>query len=231
MLDEPAPVARSLVPHRATTVMTAAVAVLMLLLTGCAPATWDDPRPATTAMGAPLPGFAPSSSPSPEATVNPAPGSWRDLAPSPGYRVVLLSGASDASTTALSAAVTQWATRYAVDLRVVVSDGDAVSAIVHAMDLKPELIVTIGDGLIDALAMVTPNHLGMSFLVLGAELAEPTANVTAVDWTGAGFRGEGLGSATHFDETSFTPERCADAIQAGTAAVLTGMTGVVLWIG
>jgi hypothetical protein len=47
---------------------------------------------------------------------------------------------------------------------------------------------------------------------------------------GAGFRGEGLGSATHFDEASFTPERCDDAIRAGVAAVLTGMTGVVLWI-
>lgn len=70
----------------------------------------------------------------------------------------------------------------------------------------------------------------MRFLVLGAELAEPTYNVTAVEWSGAGFRGEGLGSATLFDESSFSPERCADAIRAGTAAVLSGTTGIVLWI-
>ncbi|WP_229384603.1 hypothetical protein [Microbacterium allomyrinae] len=217
-------------PHRAAYAMTSLAAVLLLALSGCASADWSAPRAAPTAVGTPAPGFVPATAPSPEATVMPASGSWDDVRPSPGYRVVLLTSGDDDATTALTTAVEQWASETDVDLRTVSADDDAITGIVHAMDMKPELIVSVGEGLIDALAMVTPNHLDIPFLILGAELAEPTYNVTSVDWTGAGFRGEGLGTATHFDETSFTPERCADAIRAGTTAVLTGMTGVVLWI-
>jgi hypothetical protein len=144
--------------------------------------------------------------------------------------VVLLTSGDDATTEALSTAVEQWAEETDADLRHVEAGSDPIPGIVEAMDMNPELTVTAGEDLVDALAMVTPNHLDMPFLVLGAELAEPTYNVTAVEWDGAGFRGEGLGSATHFDALSFSPERCADAIRAGAAAVLTGMTGVVLWI-
>ena len=52
----------------------------------------------------------------------------------------------------------------------------------------------------------------------------------AVDWAGAGFRGEDLGQATHHDPASFTPERCRDAVAAGVAALLSGQNGVVVWI-
>lgn len=214
--------------HRAALATTLTAAVL--LLSGCGAADWTTPRPDTTAVGMPATGFAPSASPSPEATVTPASGSWEGVSPSPGYRVVLLTRGADETTATLAAAVTAWAAAESVDLRGVDADGDAIRGIVQAMELNPELIVTVGEDLIDPLATVTPNHLEVPFLVLGAELAEPTANVTAVEWTGAGFRGSGLGSATQFDPESFTPERGADAIRAGVAAVLTGMTGVVLWI-
>ena len=53
--------------------------------------------------------------------------------------------------------------------------------------------------------MVTPNHLDQQFLVVGAELAEPTANVTAADWTGASFRGEGLGMSSAYDPATVHP--------------------------
>lgn len=211
---------------------TTAAAVLLLALTGCATDDWSTPRAAPTVIGTPAAGFMPESAPSPEATVAPADGSWHGVSPSPGYRVVLLTSGTDATTDVLNAAVERWAADEQVSLRTVAAqDADPIPAIVDAMEMKPDLIVSTGEALIDALAMVTPNHLDVSFLVLGAELAEPTDNVTAVDWTGAGFRGEGLGSATHFDESSFTPERSDAAIRAGSAAVLTGMTGVVLWIG
>lgn len=210
---------------------TTAAAVLLLWLTGCASDDWNTPRAAPTVVGTPAAGFHPETTPSPEATVVPADGSWQGVSPSPGYRVVLLTSGSDATTKVLNAAVEEWASDAQVSLRTVVAeDSGAIPAIVDAMDMKPDLIVSTGEALVDALAMVTPNHLDRSFLVLGAELAEPTDNVTAVDWTGAGFRGEGLGSATHFDESSFTPERGDAAIRAGATAVLTGMTGVVLWI-
>ncbi|MCS5718453.1 hypothetical protein N1027_09915 [Herbiconiux sp. CPCC 205763] len=208
----------------------AVVAPLVLGLAGCAGADWNTPQPSTTPLGTPAAGFVPDVEPSPEATVNPAAGSWTDVRPAPGYRVVLLTSGDDVTTEALSTAVEQWAEETDADLRHVEAGSDPIPGIVEAMDMNPELIVTAGEDLVDSLAMVTPNHLDVPFLVLGAELAEPTYNVTAVDWAGAGFRGEGLGSATHFDELSFSPERCADAIRAGAAAVLTGMTGVVLWI-
>lgn len=219
------------VPHRpASLIQGAGVLALALTLSGCASADWSVPRDTIGVLGSPAPGFVPAVEPTPEATVDPRSGSWDDVHPAPGYRVVLLTSGEDPTTLALRASVTAWAADEDVDLRTVDADGDAITGIVHAMDLNPELVVAAGEDLIDAMAMVTPNHLDVSFLVLGAELAEPTENVTAVDWTGAGFRGEGLGSATHFDEASFTPERCDDAIRAGVAAVLNGMTGVVLWI-
>jgi hypothetical protein len=199
-------------------------------LAGCASADWKSPLPATTPIGTPGAGFMPDITPSPEATVNPEVGSWADVRPSPGYRVVLLTSGDDLTTQRLSTAVTEWAQASDVDLRRVEAGSDPIDGIVEAMEMNPELIVTAGEDLIDPLSTVTPNHLDVPFLVLGAELAEPTYNVTAVEWSGAGFRGEGLGSATVFDESSFSPERCADAIRAGTAAVLSGTTGIVLWI-
>jgi hypothetical protein len=205
-------------------------AVLLLALTGCAGSDWSTPRAPAIAVGTPAAGFAPTTEPSPEATVSPISDSWEGVSPPHGYRVVLLTRGSDRPTATLTTAVEEWAAAESVDLRTVEASEDPISGIVDAMDMKPELIISVGEGLIDALATVTPNHLDVPFLILGAELAEPTYNVTSVEWTGAGFRGEGLGSATEFDGASFTPERCADAVRAGSAAVLTGMTGVVLWI-
>ena len=65
---------------------------------------------------------------------------------------------------------------------------------------------------------------------MGAELAEPTRNVTAVAWSGASFRGEGLGTSSTYDAASFTAERCSASVRAGVAAVLNDVTGVVIWL-
>ena len=85
-----------------------------------------------------------------------------------------------------------------------------------------------GNELVDPLALVTANHLERQFLVVGAELAEPTVNVTAADWTGASFRGEGLGMPDAYNPASFTRERTGRAVRAGVAAVLNGITGIVI---
>lgn len=216
-------------PYRAA-FATLLTLTILLTATACASADWSTPRTEVGVVGAPEPGFIPTPTPTPEATVSPADGSWEGVHPAPGYRVVLLTSDDTAPTKALTDAVEEWAAAEHVDLRRVRADDDAMAGIIAAMGEKPELIVSVGDDLVDPLATVSPNHLDMPFLVLGAELAEPTYNVTAVDWNGAGFRGEGLGTATHFDEGSFTAQRCAAAIRAGAAAVLTGLTGVVLWI-
>ena len=150
--------------------------------------------------------------------------------PSAGYRVVLHHRGDDKPTRTLAAAVKGWADEEDVDLRTVAVDANPLDAIVKAMKLQPDLIVSAGNDLIDPLATVTANHLDQQFLVVGAEVAEPTENVTAVDWTGASFRGEGLGASSTYDPDSFTPERCGAAVRAGVAAVLHDLTGIVLWI-
>ena len=105
-----------------------------------------------------------------------------------------------------------------------------MAGLTRALDLKPDLIISAGNDLVDALAVVSANHLSQQFLVVGAEVAEPTQNVTAADWSGASFRGEGLGASSTYDPASFTEQRCAAAIRAGVAAVLHNLTGIVIWL-
>ncbi|WP_430786526.1 hypothetical protein [Actinoplanes sp. G11-F43] len=202
----------------------------------------------------------PSAPPTPEAVVTPSPGSWSAVRPPAGYRVVLLTtpagaatapaaGAAtdtdaapaagadaasaddadvtsaddaDAPTAALAEAVREWASAEDVSLKTVTADvTKPVDAIVDAMELRPDLIVSAGDALIEPLALVSPSHLDQQFLVMGARIPEPTVNVTAVDWTG---------TPSAASPQSFTPDRCAAAIRAGTAAVLHDLTGIVLWL-
>jgi hypothetical protein len=210
--------------------------VVLALAAGCGSAPGDDwsrPRPAPTPAGSLGPGFVdPSSPPTPEGTITPHPGSWDGVHPSRDYRVVLLTAGDDAPTRALVAAVRGWADAEHLDLRTVTASGesDLVPAITRAMDLHPDLIVSAGDTLVDPLTVVTASHLAQQFLVVGAELAEPTHNVTAADWSGASYRGEGLGASSTYDAASFTARRCDAAIRAGAAAVLTGLTGIVVWL-
>ncbi|MFJ6213744.1 hypothetical protein ACIQGZ_10505 [Streptomyces sp. NPDC092296] len=217
-------------PLRAVAILAAAAA----LVTGCGSGhDWSRPHPRPTAVGTLGPGFIDRASPpAPEATATPQPGSWAGVHPSKGYRVVLLTSGDDGPTKALAAAVRDWAKDEHVDLRTVVADdpSDLIPDIAKALDMGPDLIVSAGNDLIDPLAVVTANHLSQQFLVVGAELAEPTHNVTAVDWSGASFRGEGLGMSSTYDPASFTSERCEAAIRAGVAAVLNDLTGIVLWL-
>jgi hypothetical protein len=212
---------------------TAALFAAFLLaggLTACAPDPWDGPRVEATAVGAPAQGFHPAQAPAPEATVAPATGSWTGVHPPSGYRVALLVAGDDEPTTTLADSVGSWAEAEGVALRTVHAGDNPVHAIIDALDDDPNLIISAGAPLIDPLALVSASHLEMPFLVLGAELPEPTANVTAVDWDGAGFRGEGLVTSTVYDPATFTPERSDAAVRAGVTAVLTGLTGVVVWI-
>jgi len=212
---------------------TAALAVVALAvsasLAGCA-SSWDAPHPSPTLVGAVRPGFLPATPLPPAATMAPSPGSWLDARPSAGYRVVLLTMGDAPGTVTMTDAVRSWARDVGADLREVRAGVDPIPAISEAIGLKPDVVMSAGDGLVDPLAIVTASHLDQPFLVLGGELAEPTENVLAVDWDGAGFRGEGLGQATHHDPASFTPARCRDAVTAGVAALLSGQSGVVVWV-
>lgn len=209
--------------------LMAAAAATALLAGGCGPSPddWSQPRTEPSPVGTLGPGFTdPAAPPTPEATIEPAPGSWQEVHPSPGYRVVLLTAGDDAITTA----VKDWAKQERVSLKTVTANdsGQFTQSITKAIDLAPDLIISGGNDLVDALTLVTASHLDRQFLVIGAELAEPTENVTAANWPGATFRGEGLGMSSTYDPTSFTPERAAAAVRAGVASVLNGLTGIVI---
>ncbi|MBP2706228.1 hypothetical protein JOL79_20675 [Microbispora sp. RL4-1S] len=211
----------------------AAAVTTAALVSGCGSGDdWSRPHPKPSAVGSLGPGFWPAESPAPEATITPRTGSWNGVRPSEGYRVVLLTAGKEAQTTTLVNAVTKWAEEQDVSIRTIeaTAPDQYVPSIVRAIDMAPDLIISAGNDLIDPLALVTASHLAQQFLVVGAELAEPTENVTAADWTGASFRGEGLGMSSAYDPATFTPERADRAIRAGVAAVLNGRTGIVIWL-
>jgi hypothetical protein len=203
-----------------------------VLVSGCGSSDdWSEPHAKPAAVGTLGPGFVdPKSPPAPEAAITPRPGSWDGVHPSKGYRVVLLTAGEDTATKTLVGAVNGWVEQEDASLKTVTAarPDRFVAQITKAMDLKPDLIICVGNGLVDPLALVTANHLTQQFLVIGAELAEPTHNVTAANWPGASFRGEGLGTASGYDPATFTRERAIRAIRAGVAAVLSGWTGIVI---
>lgn len=213
--------------HRACVLLVVAV-----LVAGCGAADdWSEPHAKPTAVGTLGAGFVDAKDPpAPEATITPRPGSWDRVQPSKGYRVVLLRAGTDAPTRTLADAVEQWSGQVHASLKTVTAKdpNKLVASISKAMSMKPDLIISVGNRLVDPLALVTANHLAQQFLVVGAEVAEPTENVTAADWTGAGYRGEGLGMPSAYNPKSFTPERAGQAVRAGVAAVLNGITGVVI---
>jgi hypothetical protein len=212
----------------------AASVAAVVLAGGCGSGDdWSRPRTKPSALGTLRPGFAdPAKRPVPESTITPRPGSWNQVRPSKGYRVVLLTAGKDPQTRTLVNAVTKWAEEEHVSLKTITATkpDQFIPSISKAISLAPHLVISAGNDLIDPLATVTANHLGQQFLVVGAELAEPTENVTAADWTGASFRGEGLGMSSTYDPASFTPERAGRAVRAGVAAVLNGLTGIVIWV-
>lgn len=219
--------------RRTARTLTAAAATAALL-TGCSSADdWSGSRPDAASVGALGRGYTdPVTPPTPEATITPAPGSWDAVHPAKGYRVVLMVAGKDRATRAVAKAVTQWADDEGVSLKTITADdpGRYLEDVQDAMALEPHLIVSAGKDLVDPLTPVTANHLDQEFLVVGAELPEPTHNVTSVSWDGASYRGAGNETASGHEPSTFTAERTARAVRAGVAAVLNDLTGIVIWL-
>jgi hypothetical protein len=203
-----------------------------MLAGGCASGDdWSTPHAKPVAVGTLGAGFIdPTAPPTPESTITPRPGSWDAVHPPKDYRVVLLTAGDDGPTRTLVAAVTRWAEQEHVSLKTLTAThpDQFIPRIVTAIGLEPDLIVSAGNSLVAPLALVTASHLDQQFLVIGAQVAEPTGNVTAADWAGASFRGEGLGVPTAYDPATFTSERATRAVRAGVAAVLNDITGIVI---
>src|SRR5262245_16837278 len=215
--------------------LVAAAAALAVGVYGCA-AYEDAPRPPTgrRPVGSLGSGFIDAAAPpAPESTIRPRPGSWDAVRPPPGYHVVLLTAGDDAATTTVVTGVKQWAAAEHVWLDTVApTEPDGfVDGIVEAMDLAPDLVICAGNALVDALALVTASHLHQQFLVVGAQLPEPTVNVTAAIWRGASSRGgEVPDRVWTFDPDAFTAGHASAAIRAGVASVLSDITGIVIWL-
>jgi len=218
--------------HLATLIAAATLAVVAACAFSRNSTDLHAKRRPTGALGS---GFIdPMAPPSPEAMIRPRPGSWDSVRPPRGYRVVLLTAGDDRATTALVTAVRQWANSEHLTLETVaLREPDLfVDGIVEAMNLRPDLIICAGHALVDALALVTASHLDQQFLVVGAQLPEPTVNVTAAIWRGASSRGgEVPDTAVSFDQDAFTSEHAGEAIRAGVASVLSDLTGIVIWLG
>jgi hypothetical protein len=187
-----------------------------------------------TTYGTPGPGYPTATAPPPPAgTFTPSPNAWDPVHPPAGFTVTLVAAAHDPQAAVTAASVRAWAREESADLTVtmVAKPADNLVDLSRAIRAKPDLIMTAGDSLVDAMALVTASATDTRFLILGAEIAEPTDNVTAVDWLGAGYRGEGLGKPATHRPASFTPDRTLRAVRAGVAAVLTNWSGLVVWIG
>lgn len=225
----------SVLPRRRPVRTLAAAVLLASLTTACSSAdSWSRPRAEVAAVGSLGAGYTdPVTPPTPEATITPRPGSWDAVHPGRDYRVVLLTTNEDRKTRTLADAVTAWAEDEGVSLKTVNARTTAqgtIPDIQTALALKPHLIISTGEHLIDPLTLVSANHLDQQFLVIGAELPEPTHNVTSAEWEGATFRGAGLNTSSDPDPSTFTPERAGRAVRAGVAAVLHGLTGIVIWL-
>lgn len=210
---------------------------LALTLAACGASTDAARHGDDVASPPPLTGFAArfvgsAHQPAPEATVRPTPGSWDGVVVPEGYTVVLIARGNDATTTTLTAAVERYADAHGVDLTVLpaADDDEVEQRIDEAVADAPDLVVGVGDGVVDVFSLITAQYLDTDFLLVGAQLPEPTHNVTAVTWPGAEFRGTGLGN-DGVDPAAVTPERAGEALSAGVASVLHDLTGIVVELG
>jgi hypothetical protein len=233
--------------RRITLVVAAVIlaAVAVVLLTRTDDLDWSDRHPVPSAEGELAAGFhAPDvKTYYSSQVINPDPGSWKDVRPASAYRVLVLAAGKDAHTATdaqvkiLVDAAEKWAreedrvklkVRYLHNAHEYIRDIDSAAKHDHA-----DMIVTAGNSLVDPVAVVSANYAGdqrQQFLVLGAEVAEPTVNIAATDWKGSAYLGEGLDQALYYDPAEVTAQRAYAALRAGAAAVLEGYTSVIVRI-
>ncbi len=158
--------------------------------------------------------------PVPEATITPDGASWTEQAPPPGFTVTLVvagdhQGGDQQTVEAVARAVREWARRSEVALTEVTAadQQDATVRTRDATEAGDDLIIGVGAELPLAWDRYTAQELDQQFLMLGVQLPEPTANVTAVIWQDIPF--------------NRTPP-AAQAVSIGVTSVLRHVTGVVL---
>jgi basic membrane lipoprotein Med (substrate-binding protein (PBP1-ABC) superfamily) len=197
------------------------LAVALLAVTaGCSAPS----APAEVAALAPTPAPAAGQGPVPGSTSTPAPGSWDSVPIPAGVTLEIVAAADDAETAAAIGAVQEWAEAHGAEL-VVTRGAGFEQLLASAAAAAPSAVITIGPTALDAVDRVSASNTGQPFLLLGAQLPEPTGNVAAVVWPGASSRDTDYGQATGF------AGHAASAIAVGIAAVVEERTGTVFDLG
>jgi hypothetical protein len=223
--------------HRAAGHLAAA-ALLIGALTACTSA--GSGGAPTAPAASPSTGSSPSHSdspalPAPGSTIAAPPIASPDAIPT-GLTIAVIapdiSGDAAADTTAAVAELRAVAELHgAASIRILPGDatgsGDTTEPIdpdtllQTALADEPDVIVVLGEGILGDLDSASAANLGQQFVLLGAQLPEPTVNVTAVVWPGADVRlSDGISA-------EMAP-RAHEALEVGLAAVAAHTTGIVL---
>jgi hypothetical protein len=109
-------------------------------------------------------------------------------------------------------------------------EAGVAQAFANALAGEPDVVVGLGEGTVDVFSFETAQWLDQQFLIVGAQLAEPTANVTAVIWDGATSRGSAASADGALDASALTSEIAGTAMATGVEQVRHRETGVVLRI-
>lgn len=210
----------------------AAAGMLALTLAACvAPEPGVSP-PAHIAPSVPL---TPSASPATPS--HPAPGRTvevtlpAEVGDLRGVRIATIVPDAGAASRALQEAVREFAEQNGLVVDEFVAAGDTASidsAFAGALAAEPHVVVGLGAGAVDVFAYNSSQLLDQDFLLLGAQLAEPTANVAAVIWEGATSRGSGAPADGNLEEATVTASRAAEAVAVGLTTVMSGVSGIVL---
>ncbi|MFC7267412.1 BMP family ABC transporter substrate-binding protein [Microbacterium fluvii] len=207
----------------------AAAGALMLGLSGCAAAEPVGAASAVSTSAADADAYAVV--PEPGRTIAArAPEHAEEL---PGYRIAAVVPTATAGADRLAAALGAFAARAGAEVEVfsAADDGEVGDALAQAVETEPDLVIGLGEGVVDVFSLETAQRLDQQFLIVGAQVAEPTANVTAVIWPGATSRGAAASADGAIEAAAITERRGLDALAAGIASVRDGVTGIVLDLG
>lgn len=116
-----------------------------------------------------------------------------------------------------------------VDLAVAEQDDARLQELV---DDHPALIIVVGAALNAVVDRVSASSLDQRFLLVGAQLPEPTDNVAAVVWPGADQRDQVMGGGgASASSGGALVARAAEAVPIGLRAVSSGCSGPVVALG
>lgn len=216
--------------RRRRAALVVAAGASALLLAACVAVEPHDPAAPPTGA-APAPTGTLSAVPAPGRTIDVTPNGSPDTR---GSQIAVVVPDDGEATRTLRAAVRAFAEQNGLLLEEFVApagDAGVDGAFADAVAAEPDVVVGLGEGVVDVFAYETAQWLDLQFLLLGAQTAEPTSNVTAVVWNGATSRGSGAPADGELDAGSVTASRAGDAIASGLSSVSEGVTGVVLHLG